>query len=427
MKHHCTEYDRLDRFGASAMRGKHRAAFANHAELTTVPGWLPKITLADQHVGPRGDVFVCIFMRGGADALNIIVPHGESRYYEQRPNIAIPRPDDRQQARTIDLDGFFGLHPSLERLKDIYAQQELGIVHAVGAPDETRSHFAAQHLTESGVSHDNSGWLARHLSTLSSGDASPLRAVSVGSMLPASLFGADAVVVRSLNMHRLRVGKHAADRIGQSLQTMYSQAEPLLAQPAQHTLATLDLIRKAQTHRQQRNPDRYSNHPFARALRSVADLISAEVGVEVATVDMGGWDTHAAQGGTDGVMARQLSLFAETLAAFYEDIAQFRHKVTVVVMSEFGRRLAENGSKGTDHGHGGMMMLLGGGIQGGQVVSDWPGLEPEQLSGPGDLSITIDYRDILGEILQKRLRNTHLDVVFPNYKSVPRSIANSID
>ncbi|PIE80451.1 MAG: hypothetical protein CSA11_08260 [Chloroflexi bacterium] len=415
---HCNEYAQVSR-RAFLSRGMQAAAamFAG-PRLWTMPEWMPRIKLADPHVGPRGDTLVCVFLRGGADGLNMVVPHGDDAYYDLRPTLGIPRPDALSaSAKTVDLDGFFGLHPALASLSHIYQAGDVAFVHATGSPDETRSHFEAMDLMERGVTQngDYSGWLARHLATLDTGNESALRAVGVGEVLPASLTGTvSATALQAIADYHL----HGRDeRIGDMqtlLAALYNQQEDVLTAVANQTFAAIDVLSKVDTE-QPGNGSAYPERDFGRALQTVAQLIKADVGLEVACIDLVGWDTHVAQGATEGPMPNLMSRLAAGLTAFYEDLQSQMDGITLVVMSEFGRRANENGGLGTDHGHGNMMMIMGGGINGGQVFADWPGLQPEQLTGPGDLTITTDYRDILGELLRKRLNNPQITAVFPNY------------
>lgn len=429
---HCTEYERVSRrrFLAGSVQSAAGLLFGN--ALVALPSWMPRVRLADPHVGPRGDTLVCIFLRGGADGLNIVVPHGEERYYRERPTIAIPRPDDRSESpRALDLDGFFGLHPSLAPLHAIYEAADLAFVQATGSQDETRSHFEAMDLMERGVegSREYTGWLARHLGSLDTNNDSALRAISVGEMLPASLTGTvNATALRSIGDFHLSGNGRDENEIQSILNHLYAQNGDMLAAAAEQTMAAIDVLSKldgAADPPARPGPDGadYGNRPFVRAMHTTAQLIGADVGVEVACIDLGGWDTHVGQGAGEGIQARLLAELAQGLAMFYEMIAARADDVTVVVMSEFGRRVKENGGLGTDHGHGNMMMLLGGGIAGGQVFSRWPGLESEQLEGPGDLAVTTDYRDILGELLRKRLNNPQMADVFPDYTVTEHGLA----
>jgi uncharacterized protein (DUF1501 family) len=387
-------------------------------QIAALPAWMPRLHLADSHVGPRGDTLVCIFLRGGADGLNIVVPHGDEQYYALRPNLSIPRPDDNRAAsRAIDLDGFFGLHPTLEPLAEIYRAGDMAFVHATGSPDESRSHFEAMDLMERGAAvNDYTGWLARHLATLDTGNNSALRAIGVGDMLPAALTGAvSATALQSIADYHLQGRDERVGEMQAVLRTLYNQDNSILTAAAEQTIAAIEMLDQIDTANYQSSGRAYPERGYGRSLQMVAQLIKAKVGVEVACVDLGGWDTHVAQGSTEGLMARNLTELGQGLAAFYEDLGDLVGQVTVVVMSEFGRRAQENGGLGTDHGHGSMMMVMGGGIQGGQVLADWPGLHDEQLVGPGDLAITTDYRDVLGSLIHNRLNNPRLVDVFPGY------------
>jgi uncharacterized protein (DUF1501 family) len=361
--------------------------------LAAWPQWLPRLAFAPPDMAPRGDVLICIFLRGAADALNMVVPHGDDRYYQQRPTLAIPRPDDRKiesRLRAVDLDGFFGLHPALSPLLPAWQAGHLAAVHAIGSPDESRSHFEAMELIERGIDHKQgapSGWLGRHLASLDTGNHSPLRGVSIGEMVVRSLRGpVPTTALRSIADFHLGGDLQALGRIQSALSSLYSFGDPL-DELAVEAIATFEAVAKLDP--QQYRPAREAVYPedeFSLGLRQVAMLIKAEVGLEVACLDVGGWDTHIAQGGSEGAMAGLLLSLAQGLQAFYTDLADKAGQLLVVIMSEFGRRLKENGGLGTDHGHGGVMLLLGGHIAGGRVHGHWPGLAPEQLAGPSVLS-----------------------------------------
>lgn len=418
---HCNEYTAVS-----------RRTFLSQSVMSAVglllPAHLPRFALADPHKGPAGDTLVCIFLRGGADGLNMIVPHGDDDYYDHRQTIGIPRPDDNStragNGRVVDLDGFFGLHPALASLHDIYTAGDMAFVQATGSPDESRSHFEAMDLMERGATSngDYTGWLARHLSTLDTGNASALRAVGVGDMLPASLTGSvSSTALKSIVEYHLQADDEQVGQMQALLQTLYNQQDDLLTATANQTFSAIEVLKQVDTGVEGKRP--FPETAFGEAMRMVGQLIKADVGVEVACVDLGGWDTHVGQGGTDGYMANLLTELADSLAAFYANLQAQMGKVTVVVMSEFGRRLQENGGLGTDHGHGSMMMVMGGGVQGGQVFAKWPGLHSEQLVGPGDLAVTTDYRDILGELIRKRLNNPMIADIFPNYTVTEQGIA----
>lgn len=396
---------------------------------TAWPAWMPRLAFAPPRGAPRGDTLVVVFLRGAADSLNVLVPHGEAAYYQRRPTLGIPRPDDRRAAagrRAIDLDGFFGLHPSLAPLLPVWQAGHLAPIHACGAPDESRSHFQAMELMERGVADlrgPASGWIGRHLATLDTGNASPLRAIGLGEHTPRSLLGEVPVsALRSITEFHLGGNPRSAERMQEALASLYAGEGPLdrIGRETLEILHTLEDL----------DPDRYrpaqeAEYPtsdFGAGLRQVAMLIKAEVGLEVAAIDLGGWDTHFAQGGPQGLMAGLLADLGQGLAAFHADLHAHLERITVVVMSEFGRRVQENASLGTDHGHGGLMLLLGGNVAGGRVHGEWPGLEDEQLFGPGDLAVTVDYRDVLAEVCLRRLNNPALAEVFPGYEYQMRGV-----
>ncbi|MDL1898337.1 DUF1501 domain-containing protein [Anaerolineae bacterium CFX7] len=393
------------------------------------PGWMPRLAFTPQNAAPRGDVLVCLFLRGAADALNIVVPYGEAEYYRQRPTIAVARPDDGRfdsSLRAMDLDGFFGLHPALAPLLPAWQQKELAFVHACGAPDESRSHFQAMELMERGVeavSGPASGWLGRHLASLDTQNNSPLRALSIGERVPRMLHGnVPATALRSIADFHLKGNGAATLEMQRALARLYAD-DALLGANGRETLDTLALIAKLNaTQYTPRRGVQYPDSELGMGLKQIAALLKAEVGLEIACVDVGGWDTHVAQGGGEGAMAELLRDVGASLAAFYADVRADSGKLSIVVMSEFGRRVQENGGLGTDHGHGSVMWLLGGGMRGGRVHGEWNGLQPEALFEGIDLAVTTDYRNVLGEILFKRLGNPNLDAVFPNYRVTMRGV-----
>ncbi|MCB0103338.1 MAG: DUF1501 domain-containing protein [Anaerolineales bacterium] len=387
--------------------------------------WMPRLSFAPKNTAPRGDTLVVVFLRGAADVLNMVVPHGEEAYYQLRPTLGIARPDDskkKKEERVVDLDGFFGLHPNMSPLLDAWQTQQLAIIHACGAPDESRSHFKAMELMERGVDDERgpaSGWIGRHLATLNTGNSSPLRAVGMGTRPQRSLSGSVPVsALRSIADFHLGGDVRALQQMRAALSYVYQNDEL-----GQDTLSIMDTLQKL-------DPSTYhsplsTNYPdteFGLALKQTAMLIKSEVGLEVSAIDLGGWDTHFTQGSMTGLMPNLMKDLAEGLAAFHADMADHMSKLTTVTMSEFGRRAYENGSLGTDHGHGSMMMVLGGNVDGGKVHGQWPGLGEGQLIGPGDLAVTTDYRDVLSEVLSKRLNNPATSDVFPEYQPVVRNI-----
>jgi len=385
----------------------------------TIPTWMPRLSFAPVNTAPRGDTLVVVFLRGAADVLNMVVPHGEDTYYHLRPSLGIARPDDskkKKEERALDLDGFFGFHPNMSPLLQAWQSEQLAIIHACGAPDESRSHFKSMELMERGVGDERgpaSGWIGRHLATLNTGNSSPLRAVGMGTRPQRSLSGSVPVsALRSIADFHLGGDSRALQQMRSALETVY--ADDILGQDTlsiMDTLQTLDPL----TYKSARDA-KYPETEFGLALKQTAMLIKAEVGLEVSAIDVGGWDTHFAQGSASGQMPNLMKDLAEGLAAFHADMFDHMNHLTTVTMSEFGRRASENGSLGTDHGHGSMMMVLGGNVDGGKVHGQWPGLGEGQLIGPGDLAVTTDYRDVLSEVLPKRLNNPATNEIFPEYQ-----------
>ncbi|MCL4506951.1 MAG: DUF1501 domain-containing protein [Chloroflexi bacterium] len=398
-----------------------------------LPAWMPRMAFAPQGQAPRGDVIVCIFQRGGMDGLNVVVPVADSNYYQLRPTIAIPQPKSSDPKAAIDLDGRFGLHPALAALKPLYDDGALALVHACGSPDPTHSHFDAMDYMERGTPGARTlttGWLARHLTAVNDGNTSPLRAVGISAMLQASLRGeVPAVALRSIADFHLRGRPKDIVTLQKTLATLYAApitTDRYLQNPAREVEDISQLLAKVNMATYSpANGAAYPKGSFGNGMLQVAQLIKAEVGLEVACIDVGGWDTHSNEGGSDGQIARLLRELGDTLAAFYSDLGDHSKHVIVVTMSEFGRRAKENGSGGTDHGHGNVMFVMGGSVVGGKVYGDWPTLTPDKLAAPGDLAVTTDYRDVLAEIVSKRLGNPKIDQVFPNYTPTMRGVITS--
>jgi uncharacterized protein (DUF1501 family) len=393
------------------------------AGVGSAPLWLERAAFAEDQQGTRKKVLVAIFQRGAADGLNIVVPHGERRYYDLRPTISIPRPAAgiAPEDSVVDLDGFFGLHPSLASLKPLWQQQRLAIIHAAGSPDPTRSHFDAQDYMESGtpgLKATTDGWLNRALASetgkTESGRVSPVRAISLGPALPRILRGAqNAIAVENLNNFTVR--DSAASKV---LQSMYAGTnDQVLNGTGRETFEAVALLQSIQKSPYQ--PGAGANYPkgrFADSMKQIAQLIKADVGVEVAFADIGGWDHHVNE---TGQLRNVLAEFGNSLAAFYQDLGDRMEDVVVVTMSEFGRTAKENGNRGTDHGHANVMFVMGGPVQGGKVYGRWPGLEPEQLNEERDLALTTDFRDVLSEAVYSHLGNRSIRSVFPNYDGSP--------
>ena len=384
----------------------NRRTFLKSSGLALVAGpLLPNVfvRMANAATTKGRKTLVAIFQRGAVDGLNVVVPHGEKAYYDARPTIAIPKSD------VVDLDGFFGVHPSLAPLVPYFKNKSAAFVHAVGSPDATRSHFDAQDFMESGtpgVKITQDGFLSR---ALESQQISPLRAVAIGQMMPRILSGkANAVAMPDI----ARFGVHGSPELASRFESMYGDAFE----------ATRVLKAADPTKLQPENGAVYPPGPFGNSLKQIAQLIKANVGLEVAFTDVGGWDTHAGEGGAQGQLANNLKTFAAAIAAFTQDLGSRMGDVVLVTMSEFGRTVRENGNRGTDHGHGNFMFLVGGRVKGGKVYGQWKGLAPENLFEGRDVAVTTDFRDVFAELLTRQLAVPSLKKVFPGYEAKPLGI-----
>jgi uncharacterized protein (DUF1501 family) len=382
----------------------------------SVPVWLSRAVFAKDAPGERKKVLIAIFQRGAVDGLNVVVPHAEPHYYALRPTIAVPRPNGTPDS-AIDLDGRFGLHPSLSALKPLWDRRQFAIVEAVGSPDPTRSHFDAQDYMESGTPGRKAtldGWLNRSL--LPDAHPSPLRAVSLSPDLPRTLRGSqEALAVANINDFQVK-NATAAD----TFEAMYGMtADQVLNGTAHETFEAVKIMQAIQkTPYTPANGASYPGGPLGQRLLQMARIIKADVGLEVAFTDVGGWDTHVNEVGNKpsvGQLPNLLREFGNALAAFSQDMGDRMEDITIVTMSEFGRTVKENGNRGTDHGHANVMFVLGGNVRGGHVYGEWPGLAPEHLYEGRDLNLTTDFRTVLGEIVTRQMGNRNLAAVFPGF------------
>lgn len=369
---------------------------------------------------------VVVFQRGAMDGLNAVVPFAENAYRAARPTIAVaePRGGGRVGESALDLDGFFGLNPALEPLLPLWQEGALAAVHAVGSPDPTRSHFDAQDFMESGtpgLKSTRDGWLNRTLRAVPEPRATPLRAVALTPTLPRSLAGAaPAVALARLSQFRLSPAAGGAS-VATDFKGMYAGAvESALHGTGQETFEALESLKALQPAAYRpAGGARYPRGRFGDALRQVAQLFKADLGVQLAFVESTGWDHHAAEGGAFGQLANRLRELGGGLAAFHRDMGRAMDDVVVVTLTEFGRTVRENGNRGTDHGHGSVAFVLGGPVRGGRVHGRWPGLGADRLYEGRDLAVTTDFRDLLGEILARHLRVTDLPAVFPGHDASP--------
>jgi uncharacterized protein (DUF1501 family) len=396
-------------------------ALASFGIATQSPSFLTR-ALAQTGNRSRKKILIAIFQRGAADGLNMVVPYGEQAYYDFRPNIAVPRPKNSEQGTAIDLDGFFALHPALAPLKPIWDQKQLAIIHAVGSPDNTRSHFDAQDYMESatpGVKSTSDGWLNRYLQSRADPKATPFRAVAMGPNMPRAMQGrAPALAINNLNEFGIRGGQAAGVSAQSGFEALYEEAvDAKLRGTGRETFEAVKMLRRV-------NPGQYQpaagvsypRGPFGERLRQIAQLIKSDIGLEIAFADTGGWDTHTNQGSVQGQLALRLTELAQGLAALYQDLGERAGDVVILTMTEFGRTARENGNRGTDHGHASCMFVLGGEVNGGQVCGRWLGLRSDQLYEGRDLNLTTDFRDVFGEIAARHLGANNLKAIFPGYQ-----------
>jgi uncharacterized protein (DUF1501 family) len=376
----------------------------------------------------NGKILICLFQRGAADALNIVVPHGERAYYAMRPSIAIPQPSRVSAGAAIDLDGFFGLHPSLAPLKPLYDRGLLAPVQAVGSPSTTRSHFDAQDYMESGtpdVKGTTDGWLNRYLAAKGTCEECelgkrPFRAVSLTPQTPRVLEGpAPTVAMNSLDEFSVRATGSSVER----LEALYRTGSADLVHGAgAEMFDAVKMLRAANPRKYlPRNGAEYPRSQFGQRLLQIAQLVKSNVGLEIAFADIGGWDTHVNQGASTGQLAQRLDDFARSISALVMDLGDKMDDVVILTMSEFGRMARENGNRGTDHGHAGALFVIGGSVKGGKVHGKWPGLEQEQLYEGRDLALTTDFRSVFAEVVSDHLGARALDRIFPGFSAQPSS------
>ncbi|MGQ0701801.1 MAG: DUF1501 domain-containing protein [Gemmatimonadales bacterium] len=367
---------------------------------------------------PSRRVLVCLFQRGAVDGLSMIVPHGEAAYYRERPRIAVPK------SALVDLDGHFGFHPALAPLKPFWDNGSLCAVHAVGSPDTTRSHFDAQDYMETGtpgIKATPDGWANRYCQNAAEHVNTPFRAVGFGPQLPRILAGsAPALAIDDLRSFGMRTRSEAGnDRLTRAFEALYAAGGPatgLLATSAEESVEAIRMLKAANPASLAPEPGAaYPRTRLGQSLEQIAQLIKADLGVEIAFADMGGWDTHVNQGNDQGQLALRLQELGQALAAFAKDLGERMRDVCVLTMSEFGRTVRENGSSGTDHGHATAMLLLGGTVRGKRVAGRWPGIAPEARYEGRDLAVTTDFRDLFSEVLTRHLGARDLSLVFPGY------------
>jgi uncharacterized protein (DUF1501 family) len=396
---------------------KGALAIAGAAAIPSLPSFLIRSVMAQAATKP-GKRLVVVFQRGAADGLNVVVPYREQNYHALRPGIAIPA------NQVLDLDGFFGLHPALAAFKPLYLQGHLAVVHAAGSPDMSRSHFDAQDYMESGtpgIKSTEDGWLNRALQAEDlrhRQSHTAFRALALGSAVPRTLAGKVPAIALT-NVNNFVVGGQGRGPVpspaANAFQAMYGDSgDSIFHATGDETFEAVKMLRDA-------NPAQYKpaagveypNSDFGNNMKQIAQLLKANLGVEAAFTDVGGWDTHQNQGGVNGQLADRLRDFSSSIAAFWRDLGDSADTVTLVSMSEFGRTARQNGTGGTDHGHANAMFVLGGQVKGGKVYGRWPGLADEQLNEGRDLTVTTDFRQVLGEVVAKTIGANSLEQVFP--------------
>jgi len=401
--------------------------------LSAMPAFLQRAIAATPASGKKQ--LVVLFQRGAADGLNIVVPFGEPNYYRLRPSIAIPEPKRATADCAVDLDGFFGLDPSLASLAPLFRSNELAIVHAAGSPDPTRSHFDAQDFMESGtpgLKATEDGWLNRALETMpvSEEKVSPFRAVAMGANLPRMLRGsAPAIALPDVRQFKVMAQNNNMNQLAEGgFEAMYAQTvDHALRGTGTETFEAIDLLRKADPGKYQpENGADYGKSRLGQSLQQIGQLLKADIGTEVLFVDCGGWDNHVNEGGAQGQLSNLLKDLGQGMAAFRQDMGDRMQNIVFVTMSEFGRTAKENGSRGTDHGHANCMFVMGGDVKGGKVYGRWPGLNEGQLNEGRDLALTTDFRSVLGEILRKHNGVKDLAPVFPGFDNDPRKFTGLI-
>ena len=405
------------------------------ASLAAAPSFLKRTVLA-QSLGSGKDrpIIIAIFQRGAADGVSLVVPFGDKSYAGVRPQIAIQEPKSGNADAAIDLDGFFGLHPALAPFKSIYTAGHLALVHAVGSPDNTRSHFDAQDYMESatpGRKGTPDGWLNRYMQAKKDLKATPFRAVAFSANTPRSLLGsAPAIAMTNISDFGVRAGGQGQgnNQVAQSFEALYAQpGNDMLQGTGKEAFEAVKMLKKANPQQYTAsNGANYPRSPFGQSLLQIAQLIKADIGLEVAFADRGGWDTHANQGSSRGQLANQLQDFSQAITALYQDLGDQMSNIVILTMTEFGRTIRQNGSGGTDHGHASCLFALGGPVKGGKVDGKWPGLAPEQLNEGRDLALTTDFRDVFSEVAARHMGATNLNLIFPGFNPNPANFRGFI-
>lgn len=402
-------------------------AAASFGLMSVAPSFLHQFANAQTSALKTGrkKVLITIFQRGAVDGLNMVVPYGESEYYNLRRSIAIPAAGKTDGA--INLDGFFGLHPSLGPFESLWKSKQMAIVHSAGSPTNTRSHFDAQDYMENGTPGRKGtpdGWLNRVLATSAKPGDSAFRGVAMAQQMPRAILGKfPTIAMTNVADFTIKAGAFSKSVQG-GFEDVYAQnSKDSLGETGKETFEAVNFLKRANPAQfKPENGAQYPNTQFGRSLMQIAQLIKADIGLEIAFTDTPGlgWDTHLNQGGARGQLANLFRDFGAAISALVTDLGKRMDDVLILTMSEFGRTARQNGSNGTDHGHGNAMFVIGNSVKGGKVYADWKGLKNDQLNQGRDLAVTTDFRDVFGEVAMKHLGNRKLETVFPGYSITPK-------
>ncbi|MBS1558316.1 MAG: DUF1501 domain-containing protein [Bacteroidetes bacterium] len=366
----------------------------------------------------KNKILVCIFQRGAMDGLMAVTPFTDLYLKTARPNLFM---NAGSQGTLIDLDGKFGVHPSFKNFVPFFQSKQLAIVHGMGSPNTTRSHFDAQDYMESGTPFNkgtNSGWLNRAVGLMGH-DGSPFRAVSLTSSLPRSLYGDNpSIAISNLADFGLQLrGAKTGNLMAQTFEELYDQtSDDLLKETGKESFDAIKLLQKSDIKNYKpANNANYPASPLGRALKQIAQLIKMEVGMEVAFAESGGWDTHFNQGTDKGIFSRNAEDLCHSITAFWNDLGTLQDDVTLMTMTEFGRTVKQNGTGGTDHGRASCMFILGNSVKGGKVHGTVQPLAVENLADGRDLPVTTDFRSIFSEVADKHLLLNDDKMLFPDW------------
>ncbi len=390
----------------------------------SVPSFIARAAESKKTLGlyKKNKILVCIFQRGAMDGLMAVTPFTDEYLKAARPNLFISAAKDNSNASLIDLDGRFGLHPSLSAFENLYREKRLAIVHGMGSPNTTRSHFDAQDYMESGTpfnKNTSSGWLDRAVGLLG-GDPTPFRAVSLTSAMPRSLYGDyPALAINDLKDFSIQLKNNpmGASTAAKSFEELYDQtSSTLLKETGKESFEAVKMLKKTDVRNYvPSNNASYPSSSLGKALKQIAQLIKMDVGLEVAFAESGGWDTHFNQGSVNGIFARNATDLSSSVAAFWSDVETYQDDITLMTMTEFGRTVKQNGTGGTDHGRASCSFILGNDVNGGKVHGMMKPLVIENLEDGRDLAVTTDFRSVFSEVAGKHLEIKNSNAMFPDW------------